>query len=172
MIPEVIHGAFTIERTYAAAPARVFGAFANADTKRRWFVDGNEGLGLQVDSFTEDFRIGGRASNRVRFMLEVEGGPPKGTMMGNDAVYLDIVANQRIVFANTMLVGDQRTAVSLTTFQFIADGKGTKLVCTEQSAFFDRVLAQSGSSAEATAMREHGWNLLLARVDEVLGQTP
>lgn len=36
----VSHGTFTIERDYDASPARVFAAFANQATKRRWFAEG------------------------------------------------------------------------------------------------------------------------------------
>jgi uncharacterized protein YndB with AHSA1/START domain len=122
----VVHSTFSIERTYPAPPARVFAAFSNQETKRRWFA---EGEGWEVDEFTMDFRVGGREIARFRF----KGGAP----MGNDTVYLDIVPDQRIVLAYTMTVGDTRISVSLATVEIAPAGDGTRLVYTEQGAFFD-----------------------------------
>jgi uncharacterized protein YndB with AHSA1/START domain len=36
----VAHSTFTIERTYPVSPARVFFAFADKATKRRWLIEG------------------------------------------------------------------------------------------------------------------------------------
>ena len=122
----VVHSTFSIERTYPSPPARVFAAFSNQGTKRRWFA---EGEGWEVDEFTLDFRVGGREVARFRF----KGGAP----MGNDTVYLDIVPDRRIVLAYTMTVGDTRISVSLATVEIAPAGDGTRLVYTEQGAFFD-----------------------------------
>lgn len=122
----VVHSTFSVERTYPSPPARVFAAFSNPATKRRWFV---EGEGWQVDEFTMDFRVGGREMSRFRF----QGGPP----MGNDTVYLDIVPDRRIVLAFTMTVGDTRISVSLATVEITPAGDGSRLVYTEQGAFLD-----------------------------------
>lgn len=157
MSTEVVHSSFSIERNYAASPARVFGAFADEATKRRWFA---EGVGFEVDEFSEDFRVGGQEKSRFRFMGGVEGAPPKGTPMGNDTTYLDIVPNERIVFAYAMLVADHRMSVSLATVQLFPAGKGTRLVFTEQAAFFDR--------SDGAKLREDGWRQLLARLDGAL----
>ena len=53
----VVHSTFSIERTYPVTPSRVFSAFANQETKRRWFA---EGEGWEMEEFTSDFRVGGR----------------------------------------------------------------------------------------------------------------
>ena len=55
--PTTQHDTFTIERRYPVAPKRVFRAFADRDTKVRWFgcVEGWE-----VAEHTLDFRVGGR----------------------------------------------------------------------------------------------------------------
>jgi uncharacterized protein YndB with AHSA1/START domain len=53
----VSHSSFVIERDYAAAPARVFGAWADAAAKRRWFVCAEDWV---VSLHELDFRVGGR----------------------------------------------------------------------------------------------------------------
>ena len=37
-VPRAMHGTFTVERRYEAAPARVFAAFADPAVKARWFI--------------------------------------------------------------------------------------------------------------------------------------
>jgi uncharacterized protein YndB with AHSA1/START domain len=145
----VVHSTFSIERTYPSPPARVFAAFSNQATKRRWFA---EGEGWEVDAFTVDFRIGGREVARFRF----KGGAP----MGNDTVYLDIVPDRRIVLAYTMTVGDKRISVSLATVEIAPAGDGARLVYTEQGAFFD--------GADKPAGREAGCRELLEKLGEEL----
>jgi uncharacterized protein YndB with AHSA1/START domain len=145
----VAHATFSIERTYPSSPSRVFAAFSNQGTKRRWFV---EGEGWEVDEFTMDFRVGGRELSRFRY----KGGAP----MGNDTVYLDIVPERRIVFAYTMTVSDKAISVSLATVEIAPSGQGARLVYTEQGAFFD--------GSDGTKRRESGCRGLLERLGQEL----
>jgi uncharacterized protein YndB with AHSA1/START domain len=145
----VVHNTFSIERTYPSPPARVFAAFSNQEIKRRWFA---EGEGWEVDLFTVDFRVGGHEVARFRF----KGGAP----IGNDTVYLDIVPDQRIVFAYTMTVGDTHISVSLATVEIAPSGDGSRFVYTEQGAFFD--------GADKPAGREAGCRELFEKLGEEL----
>jgi uncharacterized protein YndB with AHSA1/START domain len=145
----VVHSTFSIERTYPVPPSRVFSAFANRAAKRRWFA---EGEGWEVEEFTSDFRVGGREFSRFRF----EGGAP----IRNETVYQDIVADRRIVFAYSMAVGDKRISVSLATVDIAPSGEGTRLVYTEQGAFFD--------GADKPEGREAGCRELLEKLGEEL----
>jgi uncharacterized protein YndB with AHSA1/START domain len=145
----IVHSTFVVERTYPFSAARVFAAFSDPATKRRWFA---EGEGWQIDEFTVDFRVGGRETSRFRF----QGGPP----MANDTVYHDIVPDERIVFAYAMTIGDKRISVSLASVELFAAGKGTRIVYTEQGQFFD--------GAEQPKQRELGCAELFGKLLEEL----
>jgi uncharacterized protein YndB with AHSA1/START domain len=120
------HATFTIERTYAASPAKVFDAWANPVSKAKWFV----GPGEWVRSPHKlDFRVGGRES--------VAGGPQGGQVHRFDAAYHDIVPNERIVTTYDMYMDDTRISVSLATVELTPAGTGTRLVYTEQGVFLD-----------------------------------
>jgi uncharacterized protein YndB with AHSA1/START domain len=152
------HSTFVIERNYPATPARVFAAFADPALKRRWFMDGK---GSSPDSHSADFRVGGIEKSRFKFAGGGPGAPPAGTLMGNDTVYVDIVPDRRIVFAYAMLVGDYRMSASLATVElFPSEGGGTRLVFTEQAAFFER--------SDGAQLRETGWRDLLSKMEKAL----
>lgn len=105
----VTHVTFTIERTYAAPPARVFQAFADESTKQRWFRMPDHWVGKQ---HSLDFRVGGRELNR--------GGPPEGTVHTFDARFHEIVENERIVYAYDLFLDDTRISVSLASIDLVA----------------------------------------------------
>ena len=149
MTPSVTHHTFTIERTYAAAPARVFRAFEDPRLKRQWFVDGE---GWQVEEYSSDFRVGGREFSRFRFN--------GGEEMTNDTVYHDIVPNHRIVIAYMMTIGGKCISSSLATMEFKPAGSGTTLVFTEHDAFLD--------GADHPKEREEGTRELLDKLGEVV----
>ena len=142
----VAHRTVSLERTYPAPPARVFAAFADSETKRRWFV---EGAGVEVEDFALDFRVGGFERTRFRF----DGGAP----VRNDTLFLDIVPDQRIVFAYSLTAGEVRASAALTTVELATSGGGgTRLLLTEQVAFLDGV--------DSSASRQQGWGVLLDRL--------
>ena len=101
MADPVVHRTFSVERTYPAPPARVFAAFADPETKRRWVA---EGPGVEVDEFALDFRVGGFERTRFRFV----GGAP----VRNDTLFLDIVPDERIVFAYALTAEEVRASAA------------------------------------------------------------
>jgi uncharacterized protein YndB with AHSA1/START domain len=141
----VAHSTFTIERQYPVPPARVFFAFADHATKRRWLI---EGEGWEVYEFTSDFRVGGSDMSRFSY----KGGPE----IRNDTQYQNIVPDRRIVFSYRMTIGDRPLSASLVTVQFNAAAGGTLMTYTEQGAYFD--------GADAAKGREEGSRGLLEKL--------
>jgi uncharacterized protein YndB with AHSA1/START domain len=136
------HATFVIERSYPASPARVFAAFADPDVKAQWFVGPEE---FVAGGWSLDFRVGGKEVNR--------GGPPEGPVYTYEATYRDIVPDERIVTTYEMYMDDARISVSVATFEFVAEGAGTRLVLTEQGVFLDGL--------DTAAQREEGTGVLL-----------
>lgn len=145
----VDHSTFVIERVYLVAPKRVFAAYSDPVKKRRWMV---EGEGFTVESSEMDFRVEGEERSSFRF----KGGP----LIKCDAVYQDIVPDRRIVLVYTMTVGDKRISSSLSTTEFVPEGDGTRLIYTEQAAFFD--------GADGARGREEGCRELLEQLAKEL----
>ena len=145
-----VHATFRIERTYPASPARVFRAFSVLDEKLKWFGGPSEWERVQP---TFDFRESGRET--------CAGTPPGGEAHAFNALYWDIVQNERIIYAYEMHIGTRRISVSLATVEFRQEGKGTHLVFTEQGAFLD--------GYDDAGSREHGTNWLLDNLGATLG---
>lgn len=142
----VTHATFSLERTYAASPARVFAAWADREAKARWFSC-HSGYEL-------DFRVGGRELSR--------GGEPGGPVYTTSILYQDIVPGRRIVYTYDVLRDEARMSVSVVTVEFEPAGAGTRLVFTEQGAFLD--------GHDTPAGREHGTRVGLERLDAELGE--
>jgi len=147
----VTHSTFVIERTYPALPERVYAAFSDPAKKRKWFAEGEES---EIEHYALDFREGGREEARFR--------AKNGWKFTNHTIYQDIQSNRHIVFAYTMSMGDKRISSSQATVEFLPTDKGTNLVFTEQSAFFE--------GADGPKMREDGWRLLLESLGKQLAQ--
>jgi uncharacterized protein YndB with AHSA1/START domain len=138
----VKHATFTIERTYAANPVKVYRAWSDRQAKAKWFS--------KADQF--EFRVGGREFSR--------GGPPEGPVFTFDACYQEIVPEQRIVYTYTLDMGETRISVSTTTVEFVTVVGGTKLTFTEQAAFFD--------GHDTPEIREHGTGEMLDALGKLL----
>ncbi|MBW7475523.1 SRPBCC family protein [Paenibacillus oenotherae] len=140
----VKHATFVVERTYAASPERVYHAWSNSEAKAKWFS--------KAETF--DFQVGGREYS--------SGGPPEGPVFVFDAVYQEIVPQQRIVYTYTLDSGGTRISVSITTIELIEAEGGTTLIFTEQGAFFDGL--------DTPEVREHGTNELLDALGKSLAE--
>ncbi|WP_326070759.1 SRPBCC family protein [Paenibacillus alba] len=139
------HSTFQIERIYRAAPERVFAAWSNRSAKERWFQP--------AEVF--DFQVGGREL--------CQGGPAGGPVFTFDAYYQEIVPNERLVYTYSLDQGDTRMSVSIATIELIPTIDGTKVVFTEQGAFFDGL--------DTPEQREHGTNEMLDLLGQSLGES-
>ncbi|HTY95802.1 MAG TPA: SRPBCC family protein [Solirubrobacteraceae bacterium] len=142
------HATFVIERTYDASPARVFAAWADLDAKRRWFGPPQGGVEHDLD-----FRVGGREH------FVVDAGE---AVYSFDALYEDIVPDERIVYTYNMHVGDAMMSVSVSAVEFVASDAGTQLRYTELGVYLD--------GTDTPQAREHGTGELLDKLGAALGQ--
>lgn len=146
----VAHASFVIERAYDAAPARVFAAFTRPDVKDQWSACHGDWKRHEAD-----IRVGGHERGSG-------GAASGGPVWSNDTIYLEIVQNRRLVFAYTMDRDGVRVSASLTTVEIHPAAKGSRLVLTEQGAFFDGL--------EDPAGREEGTRLGLDELDRLLNR--
>lgn len=135
------HATFVIERIYGASSARVFAAWADPETKAQWFP--------KADEFA--FQVGGRECNH---------GTHGGATYTFDAHYQDIVPDQRIAYTYVMDRDETRISVSVVTVEFQKSSTGTRLIYTEQGAFFD--------GEDKPEYREQGTKGLLDSLDAML----
>ena len=145
----VVHHTFSITRHYKAAPERVFKAFADVESKAKWFAGPETWVAARREM---DFRIGGQEV--------LSGGPKGGTHHTFEAHYFDIVPNRRIIYGYDMYVGDRKLSVSLATIELAPDGQGTRLTMTEQGAFLE--------GTEDGSQRERGTQELLDKLGRSL----
>ncbi len=148
-----IHADFTIERQYDCTPSQTFSAFSDPELKGRWFAVPET---WENRVWKLDFRVGGGEVNR--------GGPPGSPVFTFKSRYHEIVPNERIVFVYDLLADERLMSVSLTTVELFPSEAGTRLLFTEQGAFFDGL--------DDPAEREHGTGKLLDSLGELLAAEP
>ncbi len=141
------HATFVIERSLPATPGRVFAAWSSAEAKSKWFGPGEE-AGVELE-----FEVGGHE----RFAAA----GPDGARYSYDALYMDIVRDQRIVYTYEMYRDDERISVSVATVEIAGEGEQSKLTLTEQGVFLD--------GHDTVALREHGTREMIEHLAGVLG---
>ena len=145
----VVHDTIVVERRFPASPSEVFQAFADPEQRARWHFPGDD---WELAEFEQDFRVGGQ--ERSVF------GPKGAPDLRDEGRFLEIVENERIVSAGTMHRADVRISLTLCTVELAADGDGTRLKLTDQSAFLD--------GRERPDERRKGWGKVLERLGKFL----
>jgi uncharacterized protein YndB with AHSA1/START domain len=148
MTRSVAYGTFTLERTWSASRPQVFKALTDPVAKAKWF---GGGPGYTLLSREVDIRPGGREHLSGRW--------DSGMVSSFDAVYHDVVQDERIVYCYTMHLDNRKISVSLATFELKSAAAGTRLLMTEQGAYLD--------GYDDAGSRERGTGFLL----DALGQS-
>ena len=142
-VRSVVHATFHLKRSYDAPVARVWKALTDDAAKQKWF--GGAPGRWEVLERSMDVRVGG--SERLSGRWE------GGLISTFDAVYHDVVPNERLVYSYQMHLNDKKISVSLATLQLKSEGGRTTLMVTEQGAFLD--------GYDDAGSRERGTNQLL-----------
>jgi len=127
------HATIVMERTYSAAPARVFAAWANVEARKRWSAPADN---IQIVYEESDFREGGRDVSRC-----IEPGNADYVAIVH---YLDIRSNQRIVFAESVAHGNANVSSALISVELTPAGAATRLNLTMQIAAYDGSKMEDG----------------------------
>jgi uncharacterized protein YndB with AHSA1/START domain len=136
----VVHATFQLERSYDAPIARVWKALTDESAKKKWF-GGTPGRWELMERHM-DVRAGGRERLKGRW----EG----GVVSTFDAIYHDVIPNERLVYSYEMHLDDKKISVSLATLQLKGKDGNTTLMVTEQGAFLDGY-DDAGSREQGTA---------------------
>jgi uncharacterized protein YndB with AHSA1/START domain len=139
------HGSFTISRDFPQSPAAVYRAFADPAAKARWFGGGDDWTPIQREM---DVRVGGREIAKGRWA--------SGMVTRFEAIYLDVEPDERLVYAYSMHLNEQKISVSLATVEIHAAAGGSRLRVTEQGVFLN--------GYEDNGSREHGTRELVERM--------
>jgi uncharacterized protein YndB with AHSA1/START domain len=148
----VVHAVFHLERTYDAPVARVWKALTDEKAKAKWF-GGPPDRWERIERHM-DVRVGGTERAKGRSV--------GGVVHTFDAIYHDVVEDERLVYSYVMHLDDRKISVSLATLQLTADGGKTTLQVSEQGAFLD--------GYDDAGSREHGTGLLLDALGRSLAE--
>lgn len=125
-MPDIAHATIVMERDYDAAPSRVFAAWANVDARKRWSAPADD---IRIEYEEANFSEGGRDVSRC-----IE---PGNEDFIATVHYLDIRADERIVFAEDVKHGAKRVSAALISVVLSSHGGKTHLHLTLQIASFD-----------------------------------
>ena len=119
------HDTIIVQRLLDVPVARVYGAFADAKERASWGAPSDTAVFIYDEA---DFRVGGRDLARC--------GPKDDPRFRVEARYLDIVANERIVWTETIREVDKLLAANITTLELRPQGQRTELTVTIQVTSF------------------------------------
>ena len=151
MTTAFFHGVFTLNRSWAATPERVFSAWANPQIKALWFTGPADTWTLKRRSM--DFRAGGEEILEGRFNQS-------GLETLFAARYHLIEPDQRLIYAYDLYHSGRFHSVTLSSLTLTPDGAGTAVSYTEQIVFID--------GQDGTESRRHGTNFQFDIIEQVL----
>jgi len=147
----ITHATIVMERTYNAAAARVFKAWSDVEARQRWSAPADN---IRIVYETADFREGGKDVSRC-----IE---PGNADYVATVTYVDIRADQRIVFAEDVVHGATRVSAALISMELTPQGENTHLALTMQIASFDEAGMEAGY--------QFGWSAALDNLAKEFAQ--
>ncbi|WP_108125572.1 SRPBCC family protein [Saccharospirillum mangrovi] len=151
MSQAVEHTVFTLERWLATSPRHAFRFWSDANLKARW----NEcHPDWTVIEDSHDFKVGGEERKRWQTI--------DGQEQTFTAHYLDIVPEQRIIYAYEMSFAGKRLSASLVTITLTPKENETRMIYTEQVVLLD------SDDPDARQHRVHGTEHGLDRLVEIV----
>jgi uncharacterized protein YndB with AHSA1/START domain len=145
------HGTFTLNRTWAASPARVFNAWADPKIKSQWFTGPIDEWFLMRRAI--DFRPGGTEVLEGRFKKS-------GLVSLFEARFHVIEQDRRLVYDYDLHHGGNFHSVTLSSLLLEPEGRSTRVSYTEQIVFLD--------GKDGTTSREHGTALQFAEIEKAI----
>lgn len=119
------HGTVTVERTINVPVARAYAAYADAAERSSWAAPSDTSVFIYEET---DFRVGGRDVARC--------GPKTNPTIRVEERYVDIVPGQLVVSSGTIRDGGKLLAATITSLEFLPDGKAARLKVTVQVTSF------------------------------------
>jgi uncharacterized protein YndB with AHSA1/START domain/DNA-binding transcriptional ArsR family regulator len=148
--PSVVHDTIQISRIYGVPHARIFRAWTVKE-EMGWLGPGDKRWNTRV--VEQELRIGGK-----RIMTF---GPDEGPHYAEECIYVDIVDDRRLCFAETVKADGESISVSMVTIQFNPLPDGTEVIVTDQLAFLD--------GGDTPAGRREGWDDTIGKLDRMFG---
>ena len=145
------HATIVMERTYNATPKRVFAAWADVEARKRWSAPAES---IRIVYEESNFQVGGRDVSRC-----IE---PGNTDYVATVHYLDIRADQRIVFAEAVAHGNVNVSSALISMELTPVGEETRLALTMQIVAFDGSKMEDGY--------QFGWSAALDNLGKEFDQ--
>jgi len=141
-----LHTDLKVDRQLRTSPRHAFRFWSDPGLKARW-NDCHTDWTVVNEAF--DFTIGGCEHKHWRM--------PDANELMFTAHYLDIVPDERIIYAYTMTLGDQRLSASLVTVSFAAAAGGTRMIFFEQATLLE---GGAGARQQRLAGTEEGMDRL------------
>jgi uncharacterized protein YndB with AHSA1/START domain len=149
-VTPVFHDTFTLHRTWAAPPSRVFSAWSDLHFKRQWFAP-PPGQWTEIRR-TIEFQPGGREIHEGKFNAS-------GMTTLYEGRFHLIEQNERLIFAYDLHLSGVFHSVTLATLVLRANGTRTDVSYTEQIAFLD--------GSNGTAQRKEGTEFGFATIEKL-----
>jgi uncharacterized protein YndB with AHSA1/START domain len=147
----IAHATIVMERTYGASPARVFAAWSDVESRKRWSAPAES---IRIEYEEADFREGGRDVSRC-----IEPGNEDYIAA---VTYIDIKRDRRIFFVEDIAHGKKRVSAALISVELAPKGDATHLLLTMQIASFDGSTMEQGY--------QFGWNAALDNLAKEFSQ--